>query len=180
MLPWTRYLVDITRQYNILGLSVGLIFLTTFIAMLYLLVYHLKIKSIKWYCILAIFLFPCGWYIMHNLNIYEERIHFIQYGLLSILIAYSLQLKMTGWRLMLATFVLTSFFGWMDEIIQYYLPMRYFDWRDVRFNVAAGILGIILFVILKLAHNNSNKSILTNDTNSNNKNIRDVRDSHVA
>jgi len=39
--------------------------------------------------------------------------------------------------------VLTVAAGWFDEGIQYLLPERYYDLRDVAFNAAAGALAVI-------------------------------------
>lgn len=39
-------------------------------------------------------------------------------------------------------FLLTTAAGWIDEGIQYFLPNRYYDLRDVGFNATAGFLAI--------------------------------------
>lgn len=94
----------------------------------------------------------------------EEALHFVQYGAVGGF-AY-------GWfderrrRLVasasagrrsriafsaLAAFLFTTAAGWIDEGIQYLLPNRYYDLRDVAFNAAAGALAIAAMLALRWA-----------------------------
>ena len=79
----------------------------------------------------------------------EERLHFLTYGLLGWLICWSIEAMekksiwhTTGWVL---PCLLVWLAGATDELIQWWLPVRVFDVRDILFNGAAGILGIALF-----------------------------------
>lgn len=66
----------------------------------------------------------------------EEKIHFIQYGVVALL-AYE---SFRRYRVALV-FVIAA--GWLDEGIQALLPSRYYDLRDVAFNAAAGALALL-------------------------------------
>lgn len=72
----------------------------------------------------------------------EEKIHFIEYGIVGLL-AYA----STGRYLASAIFVVAA--GWIDEGIQALLPSRYYDLRDVAFNAAAGVLALIALALVK-------------------------------
>jgi len=83
----------------------------------------------------------------------EEALHFLQYGLVGGFFFAALSERRRrrpaasppSWptRLPAVTaFVLTLAAGWADEGIQYLLPNRYYDLRDVAFNAAAAALAI--------------------------------------
>ena len=75
-----------------------------------------------------------------NLSIPEERVHFLQYGLLGIMVAATARNESLALLAKLATFAILV--GVIDECIQWYLPNRVGDFRDVAFNTMAAILGI--------------------------------------
>lgn len=73
-----------------------------------------------------------------------ERLHFVQYGLLGVFAYHglvegrsSLRAGLTGWLLVAAV-------GWADEGIQYLLPGRVYDLRDMSMNAFGGLLGILV------------------------------------
>lgn len=65
----------------------------------------------------------------------EERIHFIEYGVLGFLV-----LK-TG-RGVFFALLFSAVVGGVDELIQHFLPNRVGDMRDVLMNAAGGALGV--------------------------------------
>lgn len=69
----------------------------------------------------------------------EEKIHFIQYGLVALLAYDAFPVRRR--YLFAAVFVLGA--GWIDEGIQALLPSRFYDLRDVAFNAAAGVLALL-------------------------------------
>ena len=79
----------------------------------------------------------------------EERLHFLTYGLLGWLICWSIEAmeknslwSKTSWLL---PCLLVCLAGGIDELIQWWLPVRVFDVRDILFNGVAGMMGIALF-----------------------------------
>lgn len=81
----------------------------------------------------------------------EEAMHFVQYGLLGALIFAALLERRRGLGPggvarrfpALSSILLTLALGWLDEGIQYVLPNRYYDLRDVALNAAAGLLAVL-------------------------------------
>ncbi len=75
----------------------------------------------------------------------EERIHVIEYGLLGLLIGWSQSTS----KSFLIRIILGTLLGWTigfgDEIIQYFLPNRVYDIRDVILNGISTMLGLIIF-----------------------------------
>ena len=76
-----------------------------------------------------------------------ERLHFLEYGILGIIVFWAVGYP-TGYRLFLA-FMGVVAAGGVDEMIQYFLPNRYWDIRDIWFNALGGGLGLWLGVLLK-------------------------------
>jgi len=72
----------------------------------------------------------------------EERVHFIEYGLLAFLV-----FSATGRNIELTLFFVFTV-GAVDEIIQYFLPNRVGDLRDVAINAIGGALGLWLRKLL--------------------------------
>ncbi len=79
----------------------------------------------------------------------EERVHFITYGLAGWLICWCIEARpkkplitKNGW---LIACLLVWLAGGVDELIQWWLPVRVFDVRDIMFNGVAGMMGVALF-----------------------------------
>jgi hypothetical protein len=106
-----------------------------------------QIKSVACYIVL----FGMIGIIAIHLKIPEERIHLVEYGLLSFLVYGALRFDFSGFTLFVLTCVIVSGFGFLDEVIQGILPNRYFGWRDVLLNAAGGLMGVglIAFVFSK-------------------------------
>ena len=70
------------------------------------------------------------------LPLVDERLHFLVFGAWGFL---SMLLFPLPWALFSVVLV-----GGLDELLQWWLPDRVGDWRDVGFNVLAGLGGIVL------------------------------------
>jgi len=79
-----------------------------------------------------------------KMEIAVEKIHFIEYGVLSYLIYMASRTDFSPRRSYLISLVLTSVFGWIDEGIQHLLPNRYYQLSDVALNSISGALGLML------------------------------------
>ncbi|HHL39528.1 MAG TPA: hypothetical protein ENJ37_03375 [Deltaproteobacteria bacterium] len=73
------------------------------------------------------------------LDLPQERVHFIEYGLLGLL---ALKAAGRGLGAAVAAFIFVTFVGATDEFIQHLLPMRVGDLRDVFINAVAGGMGL--------------------------------------
>lgn len=79
----------------------------------------------------------------------EEKLHFVEYGLVGVLAFLSMPAAWTTVRRALGAFLFTGAAGWVDEGIQAVLPNRYYDLRDVAFNAAAGAMALTTFLVLR-------------------------------
>lgn len=90
-------------------------------------------------------LYGCAIYII---DLPEEQVHFIEYGILSGLIYIALSHNVHNISIyFLCTFIVFAF-GAIDEVIQWILPNRVFDIRDIIMNGIAGILVQLLIAMV--------------------------------
>ena len=77
-----------------------------------------------------------------------ERLHLIEYGLVAYFAVrctrHTLERR---WAYGVALLIVVNV-GYVDEVIQYFLPLRYYDPRDVVTNALSGLLG--LFVVMAI------------------------------
>ncbi len=74
------------------------------------------------------------------LPVSEEKFHLVQYGFLSFLVTESLRGRAAPWARHAMSFAIVCLAGTLDEAIQYFLPNRVGDVRDVIINfVSAGL-----------------------------------------
>ncbi len=77
-----------------------------------------------------------------------ERIHLLEYGLLAMLAKRAADHRMGSALAYIFSAFLVADIGLGDELIQWVLPDRYFDWRDVATNAVSGLLGLALWACL--------------------------------
>lgn len=108
--------------------------------LLYLFVFKYKIRKISQYTWLVI---CAGLYIFLTikLNKYpEEAIHLIEFGLLSYFIFNALQYKIRDRAIYIITILMVLFIGTTDEFIQWMVPNRVWDFKDIGINVLGGLI----------------------------------------
>ena len=99
-----------------------------------------RLRLFIFFFLVIVFFFSMG-----SLKRPIERIHFIEYGLLSFFLFQALKhVIQMPWSYG-ATFLATSAVGVVDELIQGLIPNRVYDLRDIGINVWAGALGIAIF-----------------------------------
>ncbi len=140
-LPFVRPIATFLRERNLLRLTLGFIFLIiVFIAFRWLYQRYRSIDVLSVLCIIMILL-AYGISIV-SIPLPEERFHFIQYGVLVFLVFQALRLSVNPPLVYLLAFLLTSLAGWGDEGIQYLLPDRYYELKDVGLNCLSALLGL--------------------------------------
>jgi VanZ family protein len=103
---------------------------------------------------LLFFLFIAAFLVMFKFerNI-PEKVHMAQYGLFGVLVYNALRADLDAFDARLYTYgsVICFAAGAFDEVVQFFLPNRYFTWHDFFINGASGIMVLlaIRFLILK-------------------------------
>jgi VanZ family protein len=126
--------------YFVLAATAG-----AFLVALYILIVHLKIRAASRY----IWLIACAaLYFLETLRLWEnpeEAVHFLEYGLLGFLLFRAWRLSIPDKGIYLASFFTGSLVGTFDEILQWILPDRYWDIRDLMLNaLAVGLFQVAL------------------------------------
>ena len=81
-------------------------------------------------------------YLSLSLDVWVERIHFVEYAVLGLLISRAVNVRtLLG---IIYTGCLVTLIGAVDEIIQWFLPNRVGDMRDVFMNSVGGLSGLWL------------------------------------
>ena len=78
-----------------------------------------------------------------------ERIHLTEYGFLGFLVLWALRMDLSGKWFYFWGWMIASGIGLLDEGIQWLLPNRVFEWKDVGLNVVSSGLGILWFVVFQ-------------------------------
>lgn len=88
-------------------------------------------------------------YSVCELDYTVERIHFLLFGVLALLSRYAFSLHVGIKTQYFMALLITALVGVGDEIFQYYLPNRFFDWKDVGVNFLAGIIAVLFYEIVE-------------------------------
>lgn len=98
---------------------------------------------------MALLLGGATWVIRNQLQTPAEAIHFFQYGILSFLLFRAWSHHVTDRLIYPIAFMSLLVIASLDEFLQWMMPGRYWDFRDIRLNAMAGLFiqGIIALVI---------------------------------
>lgn len=83
----------------------------------------------------------------------EEAVHFLEYGVLGVLLYRALRTRIPDATVYIAAALAGIFVGTIDEIIQWLVPDRYWDYRDILLNGGASVL--VQIAIWRLASRSS-------------------------
>ncbi len=110
--------------------------------------FRLQKKSFMFYAALLL-IFLCYGYLLKNLSVAIEKIHLLEYGVLSTLVYWAVKPKIK--RILIYGVILGIVFlvGWADELVQRVTPGRVYEFKDVLLNWKAGILGFLLVMTFK-------------------------------
>ena len=73
----------------------------------------------------------------------EEALHFVEYGVLGLLLFRALRFSIPDRALFPAVILLGALFGVLDELVQWLVPGRFWDLRDVSVDTMAVVLGLV-------------------------------------
>ena len=80
----------------------------------------------------------CAWSLRSNP---EEAFHFVEYGVLGLLLFRALRHRLGDPSIYVAGALIGAAAGIGDELLQWLVPRRYFDYRDIAINAWAGTLA---------------------------------------
>lgn len=129
--------------------SIYLMYLSSTIAMVGYLFFVSQERDITVYLKFVAITTIFGYY-LKTIDVPAEKIHLIEYALLSYFMGRAFQLgdARNQYIRYFKAFLLITFIGFLDEGLQYYLPNRVFDIKDIFFNSLAGFLGLAWFGLI--------------------------------
>ena len=141
-LPFLPAFINVLRRFiskeflNLLSLVLSI----SFFLLLSVWIYNKKHKTKQFLLIISPLLLLT--YLSLSLDVWVERIHFIEYAVLGLLISLAVDVR-TFHRIIYSGCWITLI-GAIDEIIQWFLPNRVGDMRDVFMNSVGGLSGLWL------------------------------------
>ena len=158
MRPILNFLKATLKSY--LNLSVGVMFLIILSLVLAHIISnreHYSVNQYLWFSFIS-----CLYgLVLYILELPEEQVHFIEYGILSALIYVALTHDINNKSIYFLSAIIVFVFGTIDEVIQWVLPNRCFDIRDLIMNGIAGILAqLLIATVIK-----KRKAVLVNIEN---------------
>ena len=125
-------------EQKFLSIVVNIIFIIITLLIIYFLTKKKKSKICFFFLLIFLFLIL---FLITRIEKPAERIHFLEYGVLGVLI-----FKATGkgTKQNIFAIILLFIIAVIDELIQYILPNRVGDIRDVVMNITGGIIGLWL------------------------------------
>lgn len=138
-----RNFVETTWDVSLFGYFVLIFVLAAFLASLYILWFRLNIRSLSNYLWLAAVALV---YVFFTLRLWgrpEEAFHFLEYGLLGFLLYQALRHHIRDKGIYLIAVLIGALVGIFDEALQWIIPRRVWDFRDLGFNA----LSVVLFQI---------------------------------
>ncbi len=106
-----------------------------------------RIRALTWLSVFA----AGAAYVVYLLTVEltpAEKTHFLSYGLLAFLVYRAMKLHFEGPAVTMATVCLVAVIGLGDEALQYLLPNRVFEWKDVLLNALSGLLATVPSALL--------------------------------
>jgi len=89
-------------------------------------------------------------FLMFKTRFPVEKIHLVEYCLLSIFIFRAVYIDFRNVFAWLITLVAVTFIGWGEEFIQYFVPNRVYDTFDILINTVGGLFGLIFTSLVLL------------------------------
>jgi len=140
--PFARDIVVGLREQHLLGTSVTLLYFAAVVGLVYHVVFDVRLSDRIAFLALVLLALVTGSLVL-GLAVPEERIHFLQYGLLALLCRRALAWHFEPRGQVLGAVALASAAGILDELLQGVTPDRVCDARDMMINAVAAFLAIV-------------------------------------
>lgn len=136
---WRVLSINLGKSIN----AVPYILTALFFLGLSIYIFHYKQKKLYLFFWILLF-FMVYFFLMKGLKFPAERIHFLEYGLLSYFAYKALERDLSKKKVYFFAFFTVILVCLLDEGIQYLLPNRVGDLQDVSLNIVSGVLGLTI------------------------------------
>jgi len=125
-----------------------LVFFFAFLCLCFLTIRRQAETRVKCFLILSVFVLLYYCLLKYQCRFPAERLHLAEYGILSYLLYVAFRMDFQEGKAYALGFITASGFGLFDELIQFILPNRVFEIRDVLTNIMAAGLGLLVIKFL--------------------------------
>jgi hypothetical protein len=141
-----RNFVEELWNVSLFGYSVLFIVCAVFLISLYFLWFRFKIRAVSNYLWLAAIALVYVYFTLKLWKHPEEAIHFLEYGLLGLLLFQALRHHIDDKSIYMAAFLIGGLVGIFDEVLQWMIPRRIWDMRDIGLNaLSSGLCQIAIW-----------------------------------
>ncbi|MEM9457030.1 MAG: VanZ family protein [Myxococcota bacterium] len=140
-LPVSRDVLIALNQRELMGWVLTASYFGAAVVVVYHVVFDVRLTDRVAFVALVILGSVIGALVL-GMSIPEERMHFLQYGLMALLARYALSFWVRPGAQYGLAVVLAGLAGWGDELVQGVLPDRVYDPFDVLVNVVAAVLAL--------------------------------------
>ncbi len=145
-LEWAPRPLAFLRSHNLLRLSLRFLFVA-FVATLFVSLIATKTRQ-AWRYVAVVLVALAYEGVARRVPLPEERLHFLEYGLVGILFLRALRPHLTErWKALAGALALGALAGAIDEWMQGRLPNRHYDVHDIWLNVLSVSLGLVVYSI---------------------------------
>ncbi len=148
-LAFARTISNALRDANLLRVSVGVVFGVVTLSLLIAVLRSHELRRPR-VLIVAAFVALAYGLVVFPMESPEEKLHFVEYGVVGVLAFFASPLRWSELRRILSAALFTGAAGWLEEGIQALLPSRYYDLRDVGFNALAGVMALSALALVRL------------------------------
>ena len=138
-----RNFVEANWGASLFGYSVLFVVICAFLFFLYFLWFRLNIRAVSNYLWLAAVVFVYVYFTISLWDRPEEAIHFLEYGILGFLLYQALRHHIRDKGIYFIAFLMGALVGIIDEALQWMIPRRVWDFRDLGINA----LSVGLFLV---------------------------------
>ncbi len=146
-LPLARSISKFLRSHDLLTATIYLIIFIFILSCAILIFRYLGFRLL--YFILVVIFFITYGFVVETYDILVEKIHFVEYGILAFLLYIAIKTHIRSFLIYPLSFIIIFFIGWGDEGIQFILPDRCYDFRDVVLNALSGGLMLALIFMVE-------------------------------
>ena len=139
LLPVSRDVLITLDQHELIGAVITAAYFGAAVLVVYHIVFDVRLTDRVAFAAVVVLGLMIGGLVL-GMSIPEERLHFLQYGLMAILARRALAPYFDARRTYLWSVLAVGLIGWGDEAIQGLLPDRVYDPVDMGINV----LGVLL------------------------------------
>ncbi len=121
-----------------------------FMSLLYFLIFKLNVRSAPNYIWLFILTGIYSYFTLKLVKTPPEAIHFLEYGLLGFFLFKALKYHIRDKSIYFTATFFALFVGTFDEILQWTIPQRQWDFHDVGLNaLSGGLFQLVLWKVIK-------------------------------